>query len=56
MTRVETIGGAVTNYDWRVDSHLSWLFWCRMMALAIGSVRPATLFEWYWTESQGGIP
>ena len=43
-------------YCWRTDSYASWHFALRMKSLAIGSRRPATLFELYYVEGMGGIP
>lgn len=43
-------------YDWRADAYGSWQFYCRMMALAIGSRRFETVWEMYFVESRGGIP
>lgn len=44
------------TYDWRADALGSWQFWCRMMALAMGSRRFETLPEMYFQESRGVIP
>lgn len=47
---------AVDAYNWRLDAYRSYLLAIRMMALAIGSVRPATPAEMYWQEQHGQIP
>ena len=44
------------EYDWRIDSHLSWQLALRCMALACGERRFETIPEMYWAESRGGIP
>ncbi len=44
------------EYDWRLDSHLSWQFALRCMALACGSRRFETVAELYFVEQQGQIP
>ena len=44
------------TYDWRIDALASWHFALRMKSLAVGSRRPATLFELYYCEGLGLIP
>lgn len=43
------------TYDWRADALASYTYALRMKALAIGSIRFATLPEMYWQEHHGVI-
>lgn len=44
------------TYCWATDFSRSYSFALRMLALRIGSVRPADCFELYMVERDGGIP
>lgn len=44
------------TYNWRLDAYHCYLLAMRLKGLAIGSIRPATPAELYWTESHGQIP
>lgn len=43
------------DYPWRLDAYRCYLLACRLKALAVGSLRPATPAELYWAEAHGQI-
>lgn len=44
------------SYDAKADGLACWHLAMRLKALAIGSRRPATVWETYWVEMHGAIP
>lgn len=48
--------GTDPDYNWRLDAYHSYLLAMRLKALAIGSMRPSSVWEFYYCEAHGVIP
>lgn len=51
----DVVAYEAADYPWRLDAYHCYLLALRMKALAIGSLRPATVAEMYWAEAHGQI-